>query len=270
VLRDKVIIITGASSGIGRATAVALAAEKTKLVLVARREERLASLGVEVERAGGSAFVLPLDLRETDRVKQMIHSTLDRFGRIDVLINNAAFGFYGSVESTPPDVVHEIFNLNFEAPLIAIQLVIPIMRTQGSGHIINISSVAGRRGLPLSGIYSATKFALHGLSESLRVELQGSGIEVSVINPAATETEFGDHVRFGDVTQKFRSTGHVQPAAEVAAAIVRCIKQPRLEVYPYGRSRLLVWANAVAPSLVDKIMTRVFRDRLRARVSAST
>ncbi len=269
-ISGKVIIVTGASTGIGRATALALARERAKLVLVARRESLLASLAEAVEGSGGTALVLPLDLRESDQVKRMIHSAQNRFGRIDVLINNAAFGFYGSVENTPPDVVREIFDLNFDAPLIASQLAIPIMRAQGGGHIINISSVAGKRGLPLSGIYCATKFALHGISEALRVELQDSGIDVSIINPSATQTEFGDNVRHGDVTQKFKAMGHIQPAEEVARAIVQCIKDPKVEVYPYRLSRFLAWANAVAPSLVDKIMTRFFRDRIRARVNAST
>jgi len=270
VISDKVIIVTGASSGIGRATAAALAHERAKLVLVARRENMLSSLAEEVKTAGGTAFILPLDLRQRDHVKQMVHSTQNRFGRIDVLINNAAFGYYGSVENTPADVVREIFDLNFESPLFASQLVIPIMRAQGSGHIINVSSVAGKRGLPLSGIYSATKFALNGISEAMRVEMQGSGIEVSIINPPATRTEFGANIRQGDVTARFKPMGRVQSAEEVAAAIVQCIKKPKAEVYPYRVSRLLVWINAVAPSLVDKIMKRFYRERIRARANAST
>jgi short-subunit dehydrogenase len=269
-ISGKVIIITGASSGIGRATAVALARERATLVLVARRETMLRSLAEEVKTAGARALVLPLDLRQRDHVDQMIHSTRDQFGRIDVLINNAAFGFYGSVESTPAALVREIFDVNFESPLFACQLVIPLMRAQGGGHIINVSSVAGKRGLPFSGIYSATKFALNGLSEALRVELRGSAIDITIVNPAATRTEFGDKIRLGDATSKFKAIGHVQSAEEVASAIVRCIEKPKAEVYPYRLSRLLVWANAVAPSLVDKIMSRFFRERMRAGANAST
>jgi len=269
-ITGKVIIITGASSGIGHATALALAPERPKLVLVARREQRIVSLAREVEKAGATALALPLDLREAAHVEKMIHSAQEHFGGIDVLINNAAFGFYGSVENTPRDVVREIFDVNFEAPLLACQLVIPSMRARGDGHIINVSSVAGKRGFALSGIYCATKFALQGISEALRVELYGSGIDVSIINPAATQTEFGDSVRHGDVTQKFKAMGHIQSAEEVAGAIVQCIKNPKVEVYPYRTSRLLVWANAAAPSLVDKIIRRFFRERIRARANAST
>ena len=93
---------------------------------------------------------------------------------------------------------------------------------------------------------------------------------MSIISPAATQTEFGDNVRHGDVTAKFKAMGHIQSAGEVATAIVRCIKQPKAEVYPYGVSRLLVWANALAPSIVDKVLMRVLRERIRARANAGT
>jgi short-subunit dehydrogenase len=261
-IANKVIIITGASGGIGRATALALAGQRAKLVLVARRENLLRELEGQIRKDGGTSLSMTLDLREKANVERMIHATRDQLGRIDVLINNAAFGFYGSVENTPQAVVREIFDLNFESPLLACQLAIPIMRGQGGGHIINISSVAGKRGLPMTGIYCATKFALHGLSEALRVEVKDSGIDVSIINPAATETEFGDNVRRVDAGAKFKAMGHIQSAGEVAAAIVRCIRDPKLEVYPYRTSRALVWANAIAPSLVDKIMSRFFRERM--------
>jgi short-subunit dehydrogenase len=261
-IAGKVIIITGASSGIGRATALALAKERPRLVLVARRQDLLESLEELIIASGADARILTLDLRLKENVETMVRWTHETSGRIDVLINNAGFGFFGTVEETPAAVVREIFDLNFEAPLLASQLVIPIMKSQGGGHIINVSSVAGRRGLPLSGIYCATKFALHAISESLRVELNGSGIDVSIINPAATESEFGEHVRRNRVYRKFQPIGYVQPAEAVAAAIVDCIRHPKLEVYPYGRSRLVAWANAIAPSLVDKVIRRYFRERM--------
>jgi short-subunit dehydrogenase len=262
-IADKVIIITGASSGIGRATALALARERTRLVLVARRQSLLAALEEEVRQAGSTALTMPLDLRQRAQVELMIRSTQERFGRIDVLINNAGFGYWGTVEDTPAEVVREILDLNFDAPLFASQLVIPIMRAQGRGHIINVSSVVGRRGLPLSGIYCATKFALQGISESLRLEVKDDGIDVSIVNPAATHSEFGEHVRFGKVQARFKATGHVQPAEEVGKAIVKCIKKPRVEIYPNKLSRLLAWAGAVAPGITDRVLYKFLRDRIR-------
>ncbi len=262
----RVIIVTGASSGIGRATALALGREGAKLVLVARRENRLRELEAEI---GRDTLVLPLDLRDKQQVEQMIRATVDRYGRIDVLINNAGFGFMGSVESTPQSIVREIFDVNFEAPLLACQLVIPIMRKQGVGHIINVSSVVGRRALPLNGIYCATKFALDGISESLRVELKDFNIDVSIISPASTESEFGDNVRRGDVQARFTPVWQVQSAEQVANAIVRCIKHPKIEVFPNRISRILAWVNTLAPSLLDKVVLRFFRKRMRS-LSAAT
>jgi len=263
-ISGKVIIVTGASSGIGRATALALARERTSLVLVARRGSLLASLEEECRQAGGQAMALTLDLSKSDQVETMIRTAHVRLGRIDVLINNAGFGYTGTVEETPSSVVRDIFDLNFNAPLVAVQLAIPIMRSQGQGHIINVSSVVGRRALPMSGIYCATKFALHGISESLRLELKGTGINVSIINPAGTESEFGEHVRYGRAKTKFQPAGHIQSAGEVAAAIVDCIRKPKVEVYPYRRSRALAWINGIAPSVMDRILENYFRDRIRA------
>jgi short-subunit dehydrogenase len=159
-----------------------------------------------------------------------------------------------------------MFALNFEAPLYAIQRVLPLMRAQGGGHIINISSVAGKRGLPLSGVYCATKFALDGLTQALRLELTGSGIDVSIVNPASTDTEFFDKVRGGDVAGNYKPIGRVQSASAVARAIVRCIRNPRIEVYPYPMSRVLVWANAIVPSIVDRFMVPVLRNRIRSKI----
>ncbi len=198
----------------------------------------------------------------------MIEETYRAFGRIDVLINNAGFGFLGTVENTPLAVVDEIFDLNFKAPLIACQLAIPIMRAQHSGQIINVSSVAGKRGMPFSGIYCATKFALDGLTQSMRLELRDEGIDVSTVNPAATLTEFAGHVRIGDVAGRFKPLGHVQSAAAVANTIVHCIRRPKIEVYPQRASRIVAWCNAIVPSLLDKVMASYFKERLRARTSA--
>jgi len=263
MIANKVVVITGASSGIGRAVALALAREKAKLVLVARREPLLQSLAEEVRSGGGSALVLPLDLRDRNHVNTMIATTREEFGRIDILINNAGFGYLGTVEETPAAVVREIFTLNFEAPLLASQLVIPIMKAQGGGHIINVSSVVGRRGLPLNGIYCATKFALQGISESLRLEVKDAGIDVSIVSPAATESEFGENVRRGRIQAKFKPTGSVQSAEEVARAIVECIRHPKLEVYPNRSSRLLTWASVLSPAIVDRVLANYYKERFR-------
>jgi len=269
-IADKVIIITGASSGIGKETALLLGRERARLVLVARRGEILEQIRSEIRTFGATAECLVLDLRQRENVSRMVSEPLARLPRIQFLINNAGFGFFGTVENTPASVVQEIFALNFEAPLYAMQLAIPIMRKQGSGHIINISSVAGKRGLPLSGIYCATKFALDGITQSLRLEVKDAGIHVSLINPATTRTEFTEHVRRGDVSGQFKPIGYVQPAQIITRRIVECIRRAKAEVYPYRLSRVLAWLNTIAPSLADKVMMPYFRDRFRAMPQRST
>jgi short-subunit dehydrogenase len=260
----KVVLITGASSGIGRATALELASRDVTLVLVARRLELLKTLEAEIRQSGGAAMSIEADLSVPENVDRMVDSTLESHGSIDVLINNAAVGYFGTVENMSREVMSEIIALNFIAPVIAIQGVLPAMKAKGRGHIINVSSVVGKRGIPLSGIYCASKFALGGISESLRVELRDAGVHVSLVYPVATETEFFDAVRRGEVKGKFAPTGYVQPARDVARAIARCIRKPRAEVYPYRRTRLLVWFNAMFPTVVDRVMTPYVRERLRA------
>jgi short-subunit dehydrogenase len=265
MIENKAIVLTGASSGIGRAVALKLGRERARLLLVARREERLVELVNEIQANGGVAFAEALDLINPESVRAMVQCAQERLGRIDVLINNAGFGYFGTVESIPPSVVRDIFALNFEAPLLASQLVIPIMRRQGGGHIINISSIAGKRGLPLSGIYCATKFALNGLSEALRLEVRDAHIHLSLVYPASTMSEFRDSTRRGDVIGSFKAIGPQQTSEEVAESIVRCVRDPKLEVYPYWPSRFVAWLNTMAPSLLDALTMRYLRDRLRAQ-----
>lgn len=258
----KVIVITGASSGIGRQTALQLSSSDVQLVLAARRRPLLEELQNEVVGRGGHAAIRVTDLRVRGEIESLISNCRSDYGRIDVLINNAGFGYFGSVEHMAPELIDEILSVNFVAPVIATQAVLPIMRSQRSGHIINVSSVAGKRGLPLSGIYSATKFALDGISEALRVELRDAGIHVSVVYPVATETPFFDSVQKGDVDGGFKPVGYVQPVEHVADSIVRCVRKPRAQVYPYWPGRLLVWANAFWPSLIDAAMLPYCRERV--------
>jgi short-subunit dehydrogenase len=263
-LAGKAVVITGASSGIGRAVALALGREKARVFLTARREELLSQVATEVQRRGGEAWTYPADLHSRDAATSMIHEAHHKLGRIDVLINNAAFGYFGSIEKLAPEVYRDIMAVNVEAPLAAMQAAVPLLRQQGSGHIINVSSVAGKRGLPLSGIYCATKFALNGLSEALRVELRGTGIHVSLVYPTYTESEFHSALRRADVQGDYAPVGRVQTSEEVAEAIVRCIRKPRIEVYPYSPSRFIVWISALMPALVDRVIVRAFRTRLQA------
>ena len=189
-LSGRVVIVTGASSGIGRETALSFAREKARVVLAARRKERLQSLEREIQALGTEAVSVPTDVAHREQVEAMVRQAVERFGRVDILVNNAGSGLFALVEETTPEDMEAILRVNFLGTFYGIRAVLPLMRRQGSGHIMNVSSIIGKRGAPVFGAYCASKFAMVGLSESLRVELRGSGIGVSVICPVGTATEF--------------------------------------------------------------------------------
>ena len=189
-LNGQVAIITGASAGIGEATARMLAREGATVVLVARRKERLDALKAEIERAGGRALAIGADVtRATDR-ERIVRETLAAYGRIDALINNAGYGQRGPIELVPLDAIRQNFETNLFSLIALTQLVIPVMRKQAGGRIVNIGSLAGRIARPLSSVYDATKHALEAISDGLRGELAPFGIKVVIIEPGFIITEF--------------------------------------------------------------------------------
>lgn len=189
-LRDRVILITGASSGIGEATARHLAGEGAVVVLAARRRERLHRLAEEIAASGGRALAVPTDITvDVDR-RHLIERTLHAYGRLDALINNAGYGQRGPIECVPVEAIRQNFETNLFSLIALTQLVIPLLRTQGGGRIVNISSVAGRIARPFSAVYDATKHALEAISDGLRGELAPFGIPVIVIEPGFIRTEF--------------------------------------------------------------------------------
>jgi short-subunit dehydrogenase len=255
-LAGQVVIVTGASSGIGRETALHFARERARLVLAARRQQRLQILAEEIQALGAEVLSLPTDVAQEDQVATLVEGAFERFGRVDILVNNAGVGLVALVEETSPEDMEIILRVNFLGAFYGIRAALPIMRRQGSGHIINISSIAGKRGLPLSGAYCASKFALIGLSESLRLELRGSGINVSVICPVGTATEFFD-VAKDPGGRKPGPKPPVQTSSDVARAIIRCARSPRPEVMVYPPARLLVVLNALFPRLADRVIGMV-------------
>ncbi len=189
-LQDQVVIITGASAGIGEASARMLARQGAIIVLAARRKERLDQLKGEIEAAGGRALAIAADITDAAGRERLVSETLAAFGRIDALVNNAGYGQRGPIEMVPVEAIRENFETNLFSLIALTQLVIPVMRRQASGRIVNISSVAGRIARPLSSIYDATKHALEAISDGLRGELAPFGIKVVVIEPGFIVTEF--------------------------------------------------------------------------------
>lgn len=255
-LTGRVAIVTGASSGIGEATARLMARAGMRVALCARRKDRLERLAAEIRSAAGQASVHPLDVTDATGLRWMVDEVLGQWGRIDVLVNNAGRGLAATFEQTTAEEFRALLELNVLAVFTGTQAVLPVMRRQGKGHIINVSSMVGRRGVPYRAAYSATKFALGGLSETLRVELTGTGIMVSLVYPVGTLTEFHEAE-----PQKipWRPVGPMQSAERVARAILRCVRRPCPEVYPYWPARILAALSVVAPRLVDLGMRRVLR-----------
>lgn len=255
-LAGKVALVTGASSGIGAATAKALAREGVRVGLLARRAERLDAVAEAIRQTGGHALVCPADVTDAAAVDEAVQRLLGAWGRIDLLVNNAGRGMAAPFQTTTVEELRALLEVNLISVFTATRAVLPGMLKAGSGHVINVSSIVGRRGIPYRSAYSATKFALVGLTESLRVELKRTGIHVSLVYPIYTETEFHD---VGVQRAAPIHRGPVQSAEQVARAIVRCAQHPRPEVYPFRPARILAALSPVAPGFVDWMTHRFSR-----------
>lgn len=257
----QVVLITGASSGIGAATARLLARHGMRVALVARRRDRLAALEQEIRRDGGEAMAFPADLADPAARRGVVEAVEALWGPVEILINNAGFGYYGTVAETPWEVIERMFAVNVLAMIDLARLVIPRMQAMGHGHILNVASVAGHIATPPLTVYSATKFAVVGFSEGLRRELGPYGIHVTVISPGPVRTEFsraasGLEVDPGEVP------GGLAPEA-VARAIWRALRRPVPEIVIPARYLPAIWINQAFPRLVDWGATRQGRAWLR-------
>jgi NADP-dependent 3-hydroxy acid dehydrogenase YdfG len=218
-ISGKVAIVTGASSGIGAATARLAAERGAKVVLAARRSDRINALAAELP----DALAVTTDMRDPEQIARLIAATLDRFGRVDILVNNAGQGLHLPIEQVRLEDFRSVVELNVYGPLLAMQAVIPVMRKQGGGAIVNVSSMTSRMVLSGIGSYAATKSALNMLSQVARKELEPDGIVVSTVYPAVTATEFHQSLAAGG--RVGGGSWSVQPhsAESVAEAILGLI-----------------------------------------------
>ncbi|WP_214808277.1 SDR family oxidoreductase [Exiguobacterium sp. s102] len=223
---NKVVIITGASSGIGEATAKLLAKNGAKLVLAARREERLQALKEEIEQLGGQAVYQVTDVTKTEQLEQLAKLAQETYGSVDVLVNNAGLMPLSQLHKNKQDEWDTMVDVNIKGVLYGIGAVLPYMRKQKSGHIINISSVAGHEVMPSSAVYSGTKFAVRAITEGLRKEESvDNNIRATIISPGAVDTELKDHITDEDIKQ---GIGNMQAidADAIARAINYAVSEP--------------------------------------------
>lgn len=259
-LTGRVAIITGASAGIGRACAEHFAREGMAVVLAARRADRLDAATRTIRATGGRAEAVTADVTSETDMEQLVAHAQRTFGALDVMVCNAGFGYYGTVEETPPEVMRRMMEVNFIGTYLGARAALPVFRRQGRGHLIIVSSIVGRRGISQMSGYSATKAAQVGFAESLRSEFGGTPIHVSVVFPISTETEFR-HAMERDYGHTVAGIGPKQTADHVARAMVKCLRRPRPEVYPHAPSRALTILNAAAPALTDRLVRKYGRRR---------
>jgi short-subunit dehydrogenase len=259
-LRGKVAAITGASSGIGLAIARHLAREGVAVALGARRADRLDEAVAAIRAAGGRAERIVMDVTVEAGVDSLVECARTAFGGLDIMVCNAGFGFYGTVEQTPPDTMRRMMDVNFMGTYLGARAALPVFRARNRGHLVIISSIVGQRGIAQMSGYSATKAAQVGFAESLRAEFAGTPIHVSVVYPVSTETEFRSAMA-RDYGHSVSGLGPKQPVETVAAAVVACVRRPRPEVYPHAASRALAILNAAAPGLADRLVRKYGRRR---------
>ena len=227
-IQGKVVVITGASSGLGEATARELSAQGATVVLGARRADRIKSLADELTRRGGKALAVPTDVMQSEQVKKLVDSAVQAHGRIDVMINNAGLMPQSPLERLRIDEWDRMIDVNIKGVLYGIAAALPYMKQQKSGHIINVSSVAGHKVRAGGAVYAATKHAVLALSEGLRQEVKPYNIRTTVISPGAVATELPNSISEPDVAEGFHKfyEAFAIPPDSFARAVAFAISQP--------------------------------------------
>lgn len=227
-LQGKVAIITGASAGIGRASALALAGEGASLVLTARRKDRLETLAQEIARLGGKAAIVTGDAREEDTALRTVQAAQDTFGRIDILINNTGVGNYKNLVDTSAAEYDEMMDTNVRSTFVFTRHAVPVMKRQKSGTILMISSMAGVYGFGGEAVYCMTKFAQVGFAQALDRELRESGIKVGAICPGGVKTEFA--LGKGRTEEGVRQSNMLDPEDVAAVVLLACTQSPKSRI----------------------------------------
>ena len=252
LLNNKVVIITGASEGIGREAALLFAEEGASVVLAARRGGLLAKVLDELKDGPQRHMSCPTDISKAEDVKALVSKVIEKYGRIDVLVNNAAVSHIGRVRDLDLERAENVLNINLIGTIRVTREVLPHMIKQKSGHIITISSVLGKRGVSYRSIYCASKFGVEGFIESLRSEVDKHNIKISIVRPSTVRTDFSNKIRRdSDVTH--HALDSIDPAT-VAKTIVDVAKRPKRDVNMGLLAKGFLFLNTISSVLVDEIV----------------
>jgi short-subunit dehydrogenase len=256
---NPVVIITGASSGIGEKAAITLAKKGYRVVIAARRQNRLEEIAEQIRKMGGEVLPVQIDLSQVDQIRDLVERTRSVFGQIDILVNNAGSAQHLWLdEQSLEDDIQDQLQVNLIGMIQLTQLVIPDMVEAGSGQIIHISSIASWVGVPTYSIYNASKFGSRGFLASLRRELRGTGVTISEIFPGAVDTEFGQDPdvswKITTVTPKFA----LLSAQSVADKILDMIQRKKTKSVIPGFMWLAIWADAHIPGFVSWVLSKYF------------
>jgi hypothetical protein len=257
--KDKVILITGASSGIGKETAIEFAKLGANIILVARRKEKLEQVANELKEFHVSTLVCTCDVSKKEKVKEMSKMILEKFDSVDILVNNAGFAIYGSVNDLTIDEIESQMETNYFGMIYCIKNFLPLMLKKKSGHIVNVASVAASFGLPGIASYCASKFAMLGFSEGLKHELKDTGVGITVVSPIMVRTNFFDHSSF----EKMPKYSPMSLSSKtVAKAILKAANSPRLEIIVPSVVRGAVWIKNTFPYFINPVLGKSFKKQL--------
>lgn len=252
-LHGKVVLITGASSGFGEDAARLFAKEGCKVVLAARRLEKLQSLAAEIQNEGGEAIAIPVDVNHSAEIQVMVQTTLDLYGQIDILFNNAGFGAVDWFENLEPERhIETLIRVNLIGTLLVTRAVLPDMLKRRSGHIINMASVAGLIASPLITTYSASKHGVRAFTDALRRETAPFGVKVSGIYPGPAETEFGTHLKKHRTRERINRIIDLRMSSEyVGRRVVGLAKRPRRSLVIPWWFNIITTFDTIFPIVVD-------------------
>ena len=257
--KNKVVLITGASSGIGKQTAIEFAKLGSNIILVARTKDKLEEVENELKQFNVDTLVCTCDVSKQDQVEIMSKIVLEKFSSIDILVNNAGFAIYGSVLDLSINDIKSQMETNYFGMIYCTKNFLPSMIKKKSGHIVNVASVAASFGLPGIASYCASKFAMLGFSEGLKHELNDTGVGITVVSPIMVKTNFFEHPSF-EKMPKYSPTS--LNSKTVAKAIVKAANSSRLEIITPSIIRIAVWLKQTFPYFINPLLGKFFKKQL--------